>query len=251
MLLTGCRVDVGTDVAFDRSGGGEVAVSVRVDGATLRALDAAGVDPGLDVAIGLGPGTAWQAQRTIDADGGLVLTYRRAFEDGAGATALLEELSVDVDPEDPALRLDLVVDTSRSGAVRISGTGQLSPPATLGVSLDDVPVGPVDEELAALVARSVRAQLVVHVPGRIVAHDADLVEGGTLRWSLPVGEPRDVLLVADPLPWWRRVSAWVVAVAGAGVATLLVARRRVAGRSPTGGEQGSGGIDPAGLSPAE
>jgi hypothetical protein len=45
LLLTGCRIDVGTDVAFDRSGGGEVAVSVRVDGATLRELDAAGRGP--------------------------------------------------------------------------------------------------------------------------------------------------------------------------------------------------------------
>ena len=212
-VLSGCRIDVATDVGFDRSGGGEVAVTVRIDGATLRQLDASGLDPELDVALGLGPDPAWRVERSVDADGGLLLIYRQSFIDGEGATALLRELSEDVAPQDPALRLDVTVITTRSGAVRLGGTGAVSPPATLGVSLDDVPVGPVGDELAALVAGAVRAELVVRVPGRIVQHDADAVEGRTLRWVLPVGEARPIVLVADALPLWRRVPTWLLALA--------------------------------------
>jgi hypothetical protein len=240
-LLTGCRIDVATDVAFDRSGAGEVAVTVRIDGATLRQLDAAGVDPELDVALGLGPDPAWRVERSIDADGGLVLTYRQAFSDGEGATALLRELSEDVAPQDPALRLDVTVLTTRSGAVRLGGTGAVSPPATLGVSFDDVPVGPSGEELAALVAEAVRAQLVVRVPGRVVQHDADALDGRTLRWALPVGEPRTIVLVADGSPLWRRIPTWVFASATllvlAGGASMSRARRRVRTSGPDGGPE--------------
>jgi hypothetical protein len=240
LVLAGCRIDVGTDVAFDRRGGGEVAVAVRIDGATLRTLDAAGIDPELDVTLALGPSSPWRSERTIDADGGLVLTYRQAFRDGAGATALLRELSADVAPQDPAVRLDVTVVTTSAGAVRIGGSGAVSPPATLGVQIDDVPVGPVGDELAALVADAVRAQLVVRVPGSVVETDADVVEEGTLRWVLPVGEPRAIVLVADAPPVWRRLPWWSVAGAGlalvASVALTLRTRRRAA----------AGAVSPAG-----
>jgi hypothetical protein len=233
-LLTGCRIDVATDVGFDRSGAGEVAVTVRIDGATLRQLDAAGVDPELDVALGLGPDPAWRVERSVDADGGLVLTYRQAFSDGVGATALLRELSEDVAPQDPALRLDVTVITTRSGAVRLGGTGAVSPPATLGVSFDDVAVGPSGEELAALVAEAVRAQLVVRVPGRVVQHDADVLDGRTLRWTLPVGEPRTIVLVADGLPSWRRIPTWMLA----SVTLLMLSGGALMSRSRRGARAG-------------
>ena len=242
VVLSGCRIGVTSDVTFDRSGGGEVAVAVRIDGATLRELDAAGVDPALDVALGLGPDPRWRSERTVDADGGLVLTYRQPFTDGEGATALLAELSADVPLQDPALRLDVVVSTSSTGAVRIAGTGALSPPATLGVSIDGSPVGPAGEELAALTAESVRAQLVVHVPGRVVAHDADVVEGRTLRWALPVGEPRAITLEAEGLPVWRRIPTGLLAGA-----VLLVVGASVLVLRARGGEAAG---DAAEVSPA-
>lgn len=229
LVATGCRIDVGTEVAVDRRGGGEVAVSVRIDGATLRELDAVGVDPELDVAVALGPGTAWRSERVIDADGGLVVTYRQPFTDGEEATALLAELSADVAPQDPALRLDVTMITTGSGEVRLAGTGAVSPPATLGVRVDGAPVGPSGEELAALVADAVDATLVVRVPGRVIEHDADAVTDGTLRWDLPVGEPRTIVLVADAVPLWRRVPWWGwVMLLGAAVAGAVVRRRRTA-----------------------
>ena len=244
VVLSGCRIDVGTEVSVDRRGGGEVAVAVRIDGATLRELDRAGVDPELDVALALGPDTAWRSERVIDADGGLVLTYRRAFSDGEEATALLAELSADVAPQDPALRLDVTVITTRSGAVRLAGTGALAPPATLGVRLDGVPVGPSGDELAAAVAEAVDATFVVRVPGRVVEHDADAVADGVLRWDLPVGAPRTIVLVAEPGPLWRRVAWWgwagSVAVAAAGAVRWRTRRRG------SGAPEADAGISPAG-----
>ena len=250
LVATGCRIDVGTEVAVDRRGGGEVAVAVRIDGATLRELDAVGVDPGLDVAVALGPDTAWRSERVVDADGGLTVTHRQAFSDGAEATALLAELSADVAPQDPALRLDVTVITSRAGAVRLAGTGALAPPATLGVRLDGETVGPSAEELAALVAESVDATLVVRVPGRVVEHDADRVGDGVLEWALPVGEPRPIVLVADAVAPWRRVPWWGWAgLLGAAVVGGALWRRRSAvtdGVSPAIGPEIGPEISPEG-----
>ena len=247
LLLTGCRLDVGTDITFDRRGGGAVAVAGRIDGATLRELDAAGVDPGLDVAAALGPDTAWEQDRVVDADGGLVLTYRRTFRDGDGAVALLDELSADVAPQDPALRLDLDVVTTTTGAVRMEGTGAVSAPATLGVRIDDVPLGPSGEELATLVDESVDATLRVVVPGRVLEHDADVAEGRELRWALPVGAPRPILLVTEAVPPWRRPVPVVLALTLlSGAAALLVRRRRSASEGEDGGGAGPAEVSPAG-----
>lgn len=252
LLTAGCRIDVATDVTVGIRGGGEVAVAVRIDGATLRELDAAGVDPALDVAATLGPDAAWTEERTLDADGGLTLTYRRRFADGEEATALLAELSADVAPQDPAVRLDVTVTTTMAGAVRIAGTGAVSPPATLGVRIDGEAVGPTGDELAALTADAVDATLRVTVPGALVEHDADVVEGRTLRWDLPVGEPRPILLVADAVPLWRRPSAVVAGLVTVVVAALLWRRTRrthaPGGPAPDGASpDGSGpGVSPAG-----
>lgn len=248
-LLTGCRIDVATDVGFDRSGGGEVAVSVRIDGATLRLLDAAGVDPQNDVALALGPDPSWRGERAVDADGGLTLTYRQPFSDGEEATRLLRELSDGVAPQDPAVRLDVTVITTSSGAVRMAGTGVIAAPATLGVAIDDVPVGPSADELAALTAEVVRAELVVRVPGRVVEHDADVIDGRTLRWRLQVGEVRTIVLVADAPPLWRRVplpASVAVAVLTAGGALVLVRARRAS----RDGDDGRSGADAPEVSPA-
>jgi hypothetical protein len=243
VVLSGCRIDVGTDVAFDRTGGGEVAVSVRIDGATLRELDAAGVDPELDVALALGDDSAWQGERSVDTDGGLVVTYRRTFVDGPGATALLGELSDGVAPQDPALRLDLAVATSSAGAVRLQGSGALSPPATLGVRIDGVPVGPSGDELARLTADAVRAELVVRVPGRVLEHDADVLSDGVARWELPVGDARSIVLVSEDVPLWRRVPAVLVVAAVVLLGAGIRWRRRTPTGPPAARAEGAGGAD--------
>ena len=231
LFAAGCRIDVGTDVAFDARGGGEVAIAVRIDGATLRELDRLGVDPGLDVELTLGPDSGWTATRRVDADGGLVLSYSRPFADGVEATALLRELSDGVAPQDPAVRLDVTVTTTARGAVRIDGTGGIVPPTTIGVSIDDQVIGPTGQELSALVADAVRAELVVRVAGRIVTDDADSSDLQAARWELPVGDRRPITLAADGAGWMSRVPGWAwfgVFVAG-GVAAWRLRRISRAG----------------------
>jgi hypothetical protein len=160
----GCRLDVGTDVAFDARGGGEVTIAVRIDGATLRELDRYGADPGLDVELALGPDSGWTTGRRIDADGGLVLTYTRRFADGDEATALLRELSEGVAPQDPAVRLDVTVTTT--SRARCASTGRVASSAGDARRQHRRRGGRADgEELAALVADAVRAELVVRVAG--------------------------------------------------------------------------------------
>jgi len=245
LLLAGCRLDVGTDVAFDARGGGEVAVAVRIDGATLRELDRLGADPGLDVELALGPDSGWTAGRRVDSDGGLILTYARSFADGAEATMLLRELSEGVAPQDPAVRLDVTVTTTSRGAVRIDGMGGIAAPATLGVSIDDQVVGPTGEELAALIAEVVRAELVVRVAGRIVTDDADTSGEQVARWALPIGSQRPLTLAADGPGRFARVPVglWPVLLV-APVAGGWWLRRRLRRGAADG--TGTAEVSPAG-----
>jgi hypothetical protein len=152
-------------------------------------------------------------------------------------------------------QLDLDIELGRRGEVDVTGTATVSPPRTTGVLLDGVPLGPADAELAALTAAAVRAVLVIAVPGRVVAHDADRIDGRRLEWDVPVGSVRSVTLVADapsPLarvPCWGWLLAAAAGVAGARGALVSLGRRR--DRSGTDGAGGDGSGAPSGpVSPA-
>lgn len=216
LVATGCRIDVTADAAFDVTGGAEVVLAVRIDGATLRELDALGVDPGLVALAELDPARGWRTERTVDADGGLVLAHRRDVPDGPALAAALGALDDGLAADDPALRVDLDVTTSRGGAVALAGTAGLTPPGTTGLAVDGTPVGPSGAALAALTAEAVRPVLRVTVPGPVRRHDGDRLEGRTVSWALPVGDVRSVTLTSGPAGWWRALP-WVAAtVAGVG-----------------------------------
>jgi len=148
-----------------------------------------------------------------------------------------------VAPQDPALRLDVVVTTSPAGAVRLRGTGAVSPPATLGVRIDGVPAGPSGDELARLTADAVRAELVVRVPGRVLEHDADVLSDGVARWELPVGDARSIVLVSEDVPLWRRVPAVLVLAAAVVLGAGIRWRRRTPTGPPAARADGAGGAD--------
>jgi hypothetical protein len=228
LISTGCRIDVVTEIAFDVDGAGEVALTVRIDGATLRDLDRLGVDPGLDVEAALDPESGWRASRTIDADGGLVLVHRRDFADGAELGTLLRELSDGLEDDDPSLVLDLDVDARRRGAVTLSGTAGVVAPSTTGVLIDGRALGPSGQELEALVASAVRATLRVTAAGSVVAHDGDRAGERVVEWDLPVGTVRALALETEAPSWWTTVP-WVVVpmlVAGAVLASWGMRRGR-------------------------
>jgi len=244
-LLAGCRVGVTADATIDARGGGELAVRVRIDGATLRELDALGIDPGLEVAAALDPASGWRSSREVDADGGLVLTHQHAFRDGAELSALFAALAAEVAPDDPALRLDVRVATDRRGAVALVGRAGLSPPGTAGLLVDGVPVGPAGAELAAATAAAVQGTLRVAVPGPVLGHDGDRASGGVVEWDLPVGSQRPVRLESGPAGWWRLLPLGPLlgVLAGAGGAMLIGRRLRArrTGAAAAAAEVGSGG----------
>jgi len=199
VVLSGCRLDVVTEVDFDRTGGGTLSLSVRIDGATLRELERLGIDPGADVAAALDPSAGWRTDRTSDADGGLTTTFRRDFADPAELAALLRALSEGLAADDPGLRAELDVVTGARGAIGIGGTLGLSAPATSGILVDGEPVGPTGDELLDLTREAVRAVLVVRTPGPITATDADRSAERRAEWDLPVGAVRAVSLSAGPV----------------------------------------------------
>jgi hypothetical protein len=223
LVLAGCRLDVVTEIDLDRAGGGQLSISVRIDGATLRELERLGVDPGADLAAALDPTAGWRTERVSDADGGLTTTLRREFADPAELVALLAALSEGLSADDPGLRADLAVVTGTRGAIGLSGTLGLSAPATSGVLIDGEPIGPAGDALLALTQEAVRAVLIVRTPGPITVTDADRPGARQAEWDLPVGSVRAVSLSAGParsrsLPgvvallavlavggwWWRR-----------------------------------------------
>ncbi len=246
LAVSGCRLDVVAEAAFDVTGGGELLVAVRIDGATLRELDALGVDPGLVAAAELDPALGWRTSREVDADGGLLLAHRLAFDDGPELAAALRALDDGLAADDPALRIDLDVTTALGGAVELDGTAGLSPPGTVGRVEDGVPVGPSVAELAALTQEAVRPVLRVRVPGAVLAHDGDRVDGRTVTWALPVGGVRPVSLTSSPAAWWRGLP-WAAVVAAAVGAGIWWSRRRRGAAA----EHGAAAGDPdAGVSPA-
>jgi hypothetical protein len=243
LATAGCRIDVAAEAALDVTGGGELAVVVRIDGATLRELDALGVDPGLVALAELDPTSGWRTSRSIDADGGLVLAHRLDVADGAELAAALGALDDGLAPDDPALRIDLTVATGRGGAVELAGTAGFSPPGTTGLLEDGVPVGPSGAELAALTADAVHPVLRLRVPGPVRSHDGDRLEGRTVTWVLPVGDVRPVGLSSAPAAWWRALPAAVASVVAA-VGAWWWRRRR--GDDAAGDAVGAAEVSPAG-----
>jgi hypothetical protein len=250
VIGAGCRIDVVTDITFDVDGAGVVDLSVRIDGATLRDLDRLGVDPGLDVEAALDPAAGWRASRRIDADGGLILSYRRPFADGVELATLLRELSAGLASGDPALHIDLDVVTRRGGAVELAGTAGIAAPSSTGVLLDGEPVGPSGEELGRLTAAAVRGVLRVTTPGALSTHDGDRAGERVVEWDVPIAGERSVSLRSEAPGWWTTVP-WLVlpllALAG-GLAWRLLRRvDRAEGQQGDAVDEGpASGVSPAG-----
>jgi hypothetical protein len=246
ILGAGCRIDVITDITFDVDGAGEVELSVRIDGATLRDLDRLGVDPGLDVEAALDPSAGWRASRRSDDDGGLILTYRRGFADGEELAVLLRELSAGLASGDPALTIDLEVQTRRRGVVELVGTAGIVAPSTTGVLRDGEPVGPSQQELERLTIDAVRGVLRVTTAGAIVDHDGDRAGQRVVEWDLPVAAERALMLRSEAPGWWTTVPWLLFApIAAAGLVVRRM-RRRAGGPDERPVGEGETPVSPAG-----
>lgn len=232
---SGCRLGVSTDVTLAADGSAVVGIALRIDGSMRVELDRLALDPTLAIDAALAGDDGWRRSRAIDDDGGLVLAFERDVADPAELARLLADLSEGVPDEAPALDVALDVVPGARGAVVVEGRAGVRPPSTAGARLGGVPIGPSGAELAELVDRVVDASLTLTLPGPVVEHDADRVEGRSLTWELPVGATRPVRAVGAPVPWWAigrllppdaRIAAAIAAGAAVLVAGLAVARRR-------------------------
>lgn len=260
LVASGCRLAVTTEVDVAADGAADLALQLRLDGSLLAELDRLGVDPTLDVDAALAGDDGWRRDRRIDDDGGLVLRFTRRAADPQELSSLLADLADGVPADAPALELDLAVVPGARGAMTIEGRAGVRPPTTIGARRDGVPVGPAGPALAALVDEVVEATLVMTLPGPVLEHDADRVDGRTLTWELPVGPGRSIRAVGGPAPWWSvltrvpREAAAALTVLATAAALVVVGRRARARRSGGDGGRGrSGGAPgtdaPAGLSP--
>ncbi|MEY3019280.1 MAG: hypothetical protein RLZZ272_264 [Actinomycetota bacterium] len=245
--VSGCRLGVSTDVELAADGSAVVGIALRIDGSMRVELDRLALDPTLAIDAALAGDDGWRRRRTIDDDGGLVLAFERDVADPAELSRLLSDLADGVMDEAPALEVDLDVVPGQRGAVVVDGRAGLRPPSTAGARLAGVPIGPSGDELAELVARVVDVTLSVTLPGPVVEHDADRLEGRTLTWELPVGATRELRAVGAPVPWWAsgrllpvplRGGLALLALGAMGAAGVVLRRRRAARRgSPSGGPE--------------
>jgi hypothetical protein len=231
VLLAGCRLDVTGELTIARDGRADATVELAVDESTLAELDALGVDPTAELTAAVSQAPGWEVTRERPEDGGLAIRLTRPSVDAAAAADAFRELTAGLTDDDPALVVDLEVEVDDEGAVQLQGTAGFRPPATAGASIDGDPVGPDEDELAALTAEAVTARLVVRVPGTFVEHDADEIDGRTAVWELAVGEPRPIRAVAaaptgPPAGLVVAVAAALLVVALAALTWWWVRRRR-------------------------
>lgn len=227
VLLGACELETRASLDLSDDGSGTVALEAELDEALLDELDRLGVDPFAELTAAVAADPVWRLERE-PVDGGLRLrAVRERTTDPAGALAALGEGLADTDP---GLVADLDVDVDAEGGVEVAGTARLRAPVAPGVmDADAAGEAPDGEALTELTARHVRAELEVTLPGRVVRHDADRVDGRTLGWSLPPDTAVDVHATAVParVPvevWTVSAALLLLGLAAGGV--MLVLRRR-------------------------
>lgn len=225
LLVAGCELRVTTEVAVDRDGSGRVGLGFALDDEMLAELDAVGVDPAAELTAAVAATSGWEVARDAAADG-LTVTATTTAADPAAITDALRELTAGLSEDDPAVEVDLALDVDDEGAATVRGTARLRPPAGPGVIDGDDD----RDRMLALTREAVDASLVVTLPGRILDHDADDLDGRTLTWQLPAdGTVTLEASAAAPGPFTPQriaalVGAMLVLLAAGGV--VWVWRRR-------------------------
>lgn len=233
LLASACQLRLATDLTLDADGGGTIELVVALDAELAELLDDAGVDlrRGLSETAGAAP--EWEIEER-EIEEGMELRFRSRFEDPDQLQRLVDDLHAGLDAQDGRLLRSLDVRLAPDGAVLVEGSAGLLLPETTGAEGFGVDVD--GDELRRLLDERgdefVRYDLRVTLPADPVESDADVVEGRTLLWELPVGETRFVSARSEA-PSDR---TWLVVAAVAGGAFLVSAltvvgvRRRGAGR---------------------
>lgn len=222
-LCAGCELHLQVDMAFDRDGGGRLAVAVTADEALREAARATGADPLGQLAAAGEELPGWTVTDRTDDSGRRAVelatqvagahAYERAVADVAAAlsapeVALLGPLSVAVDDE----------------RIVVEGRAALEPTSAVGE------LGLAPDEAVALLREGDVFRYDVHVtlPGEVLETTADAQQGQRLTWPVEPGSAVTIRAVGErpAQPVWPLVAGGAAGLAVAGVAVRLIARRR-------------------------
>ena len=185
LLLAGCRLDVGVDVALQPDGSGTVTVTARADAELVARAPAAIADLRVDDIEQSG----WTVAEPVKgADGSLTITLTRPFPTPAAATQILAELN---GPHGPLRGLTVAVDRSFAVvASRLTGTVQLTggigafSDAALAQALGSAPlVNVVTQPIDQIFGLTVTARF----PGRVVDANGEVTaDRAAVTWQPPL-----------------------------------------------------------------
>jgi len=222
LLVGGCRLDVRTEVAIGADGAASIGVVLLMDPTLVTELDVLGVDPTAELEAAVAVDQDWDVVRTTG-DEGLTVRLDRTVATVDAIGPALRALAEGTGAGDPRLAFDLEVTRDADGRIDVDGEAGWQVPDRPVAVLDDEPVGPEADEIAALVAASTDVSLVVTMPGNVTAHDATAVDGRTLTWTLPPDTTVSVQASSAPPAWWQVLPWWLLVGTVAGLVFGLAA----------------------------
>ncbi|MEX2324622.1 MAG: hypothetical protein WD576_02630 [Nitriliruptoraceae bacterium] len=228
VLLAACQAKIRADVVVDADGAGNVAVVVELDEAMMGAVDEMAFDPTVELAAIAAAVEPWEVSRAVS-DGTLRVELNRSTTTMKDVGDAFRELAEGLADVDPGLIIDVVMRPDGDGAIVVSGSAHVRPPASVGWQLDGVEQGPSAAELQQVVDRHVDARFRLHLRGDVVEANADEIDAGTLTWQIPVGTARELSATVAPMASRRTVilsSAATVAVALMFTGVALFRRER-------------------------
>lgn len=216
--LAGCQLRADLGLVVDEDGGGTIVVALETDEAlSTRARDA-GLDLAGQLALAANEIDGW----TAEVDGERVELHTTAVDAAAMEATTQSFADAIATPElRPLEPVEVTLDERR---VRLATSAGLVPTAAVGT------LGYEQSEAEDLLRSSVRLTVSVEMPGEVVAHDADRVEGSRLVWDVGVGE-RTTITAESMLPQPRRWVPFGIVAAGATIlAAIFVVGMRRRGR---------------------
>lgn len=210
VVLAACRVGVTTEIEVDADASGELVMTVQVHAETAATLTTLGLSLRPPAVAG------WQSEESVT-DEFHEIVVSTQFASGQELTSRVDELSVGLDDEDPAVLQDVVLVVADDGAATFDGLAGLRLPSSAGA---DAPGWPTADEMREL-ADDVTASLQVTFPGSVDESNATTVAGRTATWDLAVGTLVAVSATsAAPSVWQLGWVRWMVI--GVGVMILLL-----------------------------
>jgi hypothetical protein len=250
VVLAGCRLDVGVDVAMQADGTGTVMVTATADAELVNAAPSALGDLRLDDIRAAG----WTvAIPTRAADGSQTVTLTKPFGTPAEATAILGELN---GPNGPLQNLTVslersfaVVSSSLTGAVQLTGGIGAFSDAALAQALGSQPLAnlvtqPIDQAMGLTVT--------ARFPGRVTSASGEIAaDRASVTWRPPLTDGTSTALDAHfeqvdqgardarrtSRLAWGALALYGVLFAAVLIAVVVVLRRR---RPPSAGTRPGG-----------